>query len=94
MTYYSEEYELPYENRTEERSRRERWMAKGRARVTHPKYKSVIVPHASAYGAILNAAEYWGCDYMDIHGEVKVEWVPPKTGPLVIPKKYREEYRK
>lgn len=94
MTYYPEDYGLPYEDTTEERSRKERWMAKGRARVSHPLYKPVIVPHASAYAAILNAAEYWGCSYMDIHDDVKVEWVPQKTGPLVIPKEFREEYRK
>ena len=45
-----------------ERERENRWNAKGRACVTHPKYGSVVVPHSSNLAALMNAAEYWGCD--------------------------------
>lgn len=43
-----------------ERERENRWNAKGRACVTHPKYGSVVVPHSSNLAALMNAAEYWG----------------------------------
>ena len=46
-----------------ERERENRWNAKGRACVTHPKYGSVVVPHSSNLAALMNAAEYWGCDW-------------------------------
>ena len=36
------------------------------ARVTHPTYGTVIVPHISKFGALLCAAEVWGCDWLDI----------------------------
>lgn len=96
MTYYPEDYGLPYEDTTDERSRKERWMAKGRARVSHPLYKPVIVPHASAYAAILNAAEYWGVDAYDLmrSGVCKVEATPRGAGKVVVPKEFREEIRK
>lgn len=51
-----------------ERSRRERWNAKGRARVVHPIRGTVVVPSASKFAAMLNAAEVWGCSWMDIRG--------------------------
>jgi len=51
---------------TVERSRRERWEPKSLARVTHPAHGSVVVPHRSNLAAILNAAEVWGCDWMEI----------------------------
>ncbi|MEG1593969.1 MAG: hypothetical protein RR350_06120 [Oscillibacter sp.] len=51
----------------QERSRRQRWEAKGRAKVTHPDHGSVVVPHSSNFSAILNAAEVWGCDWLEIH---------------------------
>ena len=44
------------------RAREERWRVRGRARVVHPKYGAVVVPHRSNYSALLNAAEYWGCE--------------------------------
>lgn len=40
------------------RAREERWRVRGRARVVHPKYGAVVVPHRSNYAALLNAAEY------------------------------------
>lgn len=40
------------------RAREERWRVRGRARVVHPKYGAVVVPHRSNYSALLNAAEY------------------------------------
>lgn len=49
-----------------ERERENRWNAKGRACVTHPKYGSVVVPHSSNLAALMNAAEYWGCDWSEI----------------------------
>lgn len=39
-----------------ERERENRWNAKGRACVTHPKYGSVVVPHSSNLAALMNAA--------------------------------------
>ena len=49
-----------------ERSRRERWDNKSLARVTHPNHGSVVVPHRSNLAAVMNAAEIWGCDWMEI----------------------------
>lgn len=49
-----------------ERSRRERWAAPGAAKVTHPAHGSVVVPHRSNYAALLNAAEVWGCSWLEI----------------------------
>lgn len=51
-----------------ERNRRERWSAKGRSRVTHPSHGSVVVPHGSNFAALLNAADVWGCDWLEIRG--------------------------
>lgn len=49
-----------------ERSRRERWEPKSLARVTHPAHGSVVVPHRSNLAAIMNAAEVWRCDWLEI----------------------------
>ena len=49
-----------------ERSRRERWDSKSLARVTLPNLGSVVVPHRSNLAAVMNAAEVWGCDWMEI----------------------------
>lgn len=55
----------------EEREREHRWNAKSRARVVHPRYGQVVVPHISNFAAILNAAGYWGCDWVEVlHAEV------------------------
>lgn len=50
----------------EERERESRWTAPGRARVVHPVYGTVVVPHASNLAAIKNAAEVWRCDWAKI----------------------------
>ena len=43
-----------------QRSRMERWNAKGRSCVVHPERGAVVVPHSSNLAALMNAAEYWG----------------------------------
>ena len=77
------------------RAREERWRVRGRARVVHPKYGAVVVhpkygavvvPHRSNYSALLNAAEYWGCEWTDIR-DAEVWAVPPGTA-VVIPKEF------
>lgn len=47
------------------RARIHRWSVPGRARVTHPAHGSVVVPHCSNLAAILNAAEVWGCNWVE-----------------------------
>ena len=69
-------------------SRAHRWTARGKARVEHPKYGSVIVPHSSNYGALENAAEFWGCDVLDLTKEARVCWVSPEEGPVRRPKEF------
>lgn len=49
-----------------ERSRRERWRAKGAARVVHQTRGTVVVPCSSPFSALLCAAELWGCSWMEI----------------------------
>lgn len=68
------------------RAREERWRVRGWARVVHPKYGAVVVPHRSNYSALLNAAEYWGCEWTDIR-DAEVWAVPPGTA-VVIPKEF------
>lgn len=50
----------------EERERERRWNAPGRARVVHPVYGTVVVPHFSNLAAIKNAAEVWRCRWTEI----------------------------
>ena len=66
----------------EERERESRWTAPGRARVVHPVYGTVVVPHASNLAAVMCAAEVWRCDWAKItdaqvwaaeHGDVAVK---------------------
>ncbi len=64
-----------------EREREQRWNAQGRARVVHPKYGAVVVPHYSNYAAVLNAAEHWGCDWVEIIHEAEVWLAKPEDGP-------------
>ncbi|OUQ61215.1 hypothetical protein B5E56_03655 [Flavonifractor sp. An112] len=55
----------------EERSRRDRWAHKCKARVVDPKRGEVIVPCAPPFAAILCAAEVWKCDWTEIiHAKV------------------------
>lgn len=67
-----------------ERSRRERWEPKSLARVTHPDHGSVVVPHRSNLSAILNAAEVWGCDWMEIK-DATVYVAEPGAVPASMP---------
>jgi hypothetical protein len=53
------------------------------ARVEHPAHGSVVVPHRSNYAALLNAAEVWRCDWMEIR-DAKV-WVAPGEKPVKMP---------
>jgi len=55
----------------------------------HPKYGCVVVPHCSNYAAVLNAAEYWGCDWVEIIN-AEVWWAGSEDGPAVtMPEIYR-----
>lgn len=70
---------------TEERSRRERWRAKGTARVTHSVRWTVVVPCSSKLAAIMNAAEVWRCDWTELRGaEVRA----PEPGDLAVKMPY------
>ncbi len=74
-----------------QRERERRWSAQGRAKVVHPSYGSVVVPHYSNYAAVINAAEYWGCDFTEI---IRAEvWLAgPEDGPAVaMPKRFEEK---
>lgn len=53
-----------------ERERENRWNAKGRACVTHPKYGSVVVPHSSNLAALMNAAGILGLRLVGDHRRV------------------------
>lgn len=83
---------LPYMEFSVERAkaaaREQRWRAPARSRVSHPKYGSVIVPHASNLAATMNAAEFWHCDLMEIISEAKVDWIPQNQGPLRKPREF------
>lgn len=50
----------------EARAREHRWNVPGRARVVHPAHGVVVVPHASNLTAIMNAAEVWRCDWIEV----------------------------
>lgn len=65
MTWRSGPTRMTAEQR-EKFSRRERWSAKGRARVSHPAHGSVVVPCGSPYAALLCAADVWDCNWMEI----------------------------
>lgn len=73
--------------RADERSRETRWSAKSASRVEHPAYGSVVVPHHSNFSAILNAAEFWGCDWLEIL-DAKVWAVGPGEKPVPPPIHY------
>ena len=76
-----------------ERSRESRWNAPGRARVVHPKYGAVVVPHQSNLSAMLNAAEYWRCDWLEIRG-AEVWAANPEDGPVVRPREFCRQPRR
>ncbi len=71
-----------------ERDLRQRWSAKGRAKVTHPEHGSVVVPHSSNFAALLNAADVWGCDWLEIR-DAKVWGVDRSTPTAPIPIHYK-----
>lgn len=70
------------------RSRANRWTAKTKSRVEHPKHGSVIVPHLSKLAAIENAAEFWKCDVREIISDAQVWAVSPAEGPVRRPKEF------
>lgn len=73
-----------------QREREQRWSAPCSARVEHPKYGRVVVPHYSNLAAVLNAAEYWNCNWVEvINAEV---WLAkPEDGPAVaMPEQFVE----
>lgn len=74
-------------NESMKRARETRWNAKGRSRVVHPKYGAVVVPHSSNFTALLNAAEYWGCDWTEIR-DAEVWAAGPGDGKMVKPKEF------
>jgi hypothetical protein len=74
------------------RGRAQRWAGKRKARVSHPAYGTVIVPHLSNYAAILNAAEYWKCPWTDLTDAAVVR-VGPEEGPVVRPKEFCRKRR-
>lgn len=69
---------------TEERSRLERWRAKGISRVTHPARGTVVVPNSSNLTAIMNAAEVWRCDWAEIM-DAQVRAAEPGDVPEKMP---------
>lgn len=80
--------ESEYRRATAERSRRERWAAPGTAKVTHPAHGSVVVPHRSNYSALLNAAEVWGCSWLEIR-DATVMLATPGEPPVPMPTLYK-----
>ena len=82
------EFDLSRSSASKAMARARRWTAPGKARVEHPKYGSVIVPHYSNLAAIENAAEFWGCDLMEIISTARVWAVEPDEGPVRRPKEF------
>lgn len=74
-------------NEQERKSRSQRWLAKNKSRVIHPKYGEVVVPHLSKFSAIENAAEFWKCEVGDIITDAQVMWVENET-PARRPKEF------
>ena len=67
-------------------ARRRSWMARGRAKVSNPRYGSIVVPCASKMGAIQNAAEFWRIEnWLEIR-DAEVRAVEPDEGPAYIPR--------
>ena len=69
------------------RARIHRWSVPGRARATHPAHGSVVVPHCSNLAAVLNAAEVWGCDWVEIL-DAQV-WAAPGEKAAPMPTLYK-----
>lgn len=67
----------------DERSRKSRWTARGRAEVSHPRYGTLTVPCGSPYEALLNACEVWGVDCVDVMREKKYTVTVARKGAKV-----------
>lgn len=67
-----------------DRSRRERWSAPGKARVIHQVRGTIVVPCRSPLCALLNAAEVWGCHWIDLR-DAKVQAAEPGDVPVKMP---------
>ena len=67
-----------------ERARLGRWGAKSMAKVVHPTRGTVVVPHHSNLAALMNAAEVWGCSWMEIR-DAKVWAADPGAAPVPMP---------
>lgn len=74
-----------YETSVTERARRERWQARGCARVVSRKYGTVVVPHGSNFAALLNAAEVWRCDWTEIR-DAEVWRADKEERPVPMPR--------
>ena len=81
--------EREYRQAVMERSRRERWAAPGKSKVTHQDHGSVVVPHRSNYAALLCAAEVWGCSWVEISDGATVRAVEPGEEPVKMPTLYK-----
>lgn len=68
----------------ERRMREYRWSAPARARVIHPAYGVVVVPHCSNLAAIQNAAEVWRCEWTEIT-DAQVWAAEPGDVPVKMP---------
>lgn len=67
-----------------ERTRLECWEVKTLAKVVHPTRGTVVVPHRSNLAALMNAAEVWGCSWMEIR-DAKVLAADPGAVPVHMP---------
>lgn len=68
----------------ERQTREYRWSDLARARVIHPAYGVVVVPHCSNLAAIQNAAEVWRCDWLEIR-DAQVWAAEPGDVPVKMP---------
>lgn len=68
----------------ERRTRECRWKAPARARVVHPDYGAVVVPHCSNLAAVMNAAEVWRCEWTEIM-DAQVWRAEPGDVPVKMP---------
>lgn len=80
-------FPLDYDHypRALQKARAQRWCARGKARVTHERFGSVIVPCSSKLTALENAAEFWKCEYSDISAAARVDLAGADEGPVRRP---------
>ena len=88
---WSEECERYEKGRIAARERR--WIYPGKATVTHPKYGKVVVPCPSKLAAILNAAEFWKCDELEIFDATVMVW-KEGDGPCRRPRDIAEKMKR